>query len=340
MPNARKLPSGNYRCRIFSHYIYQDGKKKPVYESFTAPSKREAEAAAAIWSMERKDRGQDITVADAVDRYITAKTAVLSPATIRGYRSIQKTALDGIGHIRLRQLDTEAMQIWISSLSATRGSKTTRNIYMLVVSAVSMFAPAASFHVSLPAKKKTQYTLPSDADMQKLLGHVKGKELWIALMLAYYYGLRRGEICALTSDDLDDDGMLTISKDVVLDEHGKWIVKDMPKTSDSFRTLKISEPLLSVLQEKTGKYITCHPNALIDRFRRAKKTCRISDFNFHSLRHCYASRAALLGVPDIYTAKLGGWKPGSTVLKEVYQNVLDAELQRQMEKMNAAIPDV
>ena len=47
MPTARKLPSGSYRCRVFSHYVMRDGKKRPVYESFTAPTKREAEANAA-----------------------------------------------------------------------------------------------------------------------------------------------------------------------------------------------------------------------------------------------------------------------------------------------------
>ena len=338
MATARKLPSGNYRCRIFSHYVFVDGKKKPVYESFTAPTKREAEVAAAIWSCERRDRGQDITVAEAVDRYITAKTAVLSPATIRGYRSVQKTALGSIGHVRLRQLDTEIMQIWISFLSSTRGPKTTRNIYMLVLSAVKMFSPAAVFNVSLPAKQKKRYSLPADEDMQKLLAHVKGKELWIALMLAYYYGLRRGEICALTSDDLDDEGMLTISKDVVLDENAQWVVKNMPKTADSYRSLKISEPLLGVLKTKKGKYITCHPNALLGRFRRALKATKITPFNFHLLRHCYASRAALMGVPDVYVARLGGWKPGSAVIKEIYQNALDEELRKQMDKMNSAIP--
>ena len=89
MATARKLPSGSYRCRVFSHYVMRDGKKRPVYESFTAPTKREAEAAAAAWAVERKARGQSMTVSDAVERYITAKTAVLSPASIRGYRTAQ-----------------------------------------------------------------------------------------------------------------------------------------------------------------------------------------------------------------------------------------------------------
>ncbi len=40
MPTAKKLPSGSWRCQVFSHYEYvnqDDGgvKKKRIYESFT-----------------------------------------------------------------------------------------------------------------------------------------------------------------------------------------------------------------------------------------------------------------------------------------------------------------
>ena len=337
MATARKLPSGSYRCRVFSHYVMRDGKKRPVYESFTAPTKREAEAAAAAWAIERKARGQSMTVSDAVERYITAKTAVLSPASIRGYRTAQRIAFDDIATEDIRDLTSERVQLWISSLSATRAPKTVRNIYVLLLSACKMFVPGKTFSVSLPVKQKLRYALPSDGDIQKLLKSVEGTELWIALMLAYYYGLRRGEICALTSDDLSGD-LLTISKDVVADENNVWVIKNTPKTADSYRVLKLSEPVLGVLSSIDGNFITCTPNALLARFRRAVSKAGIPPFNFHLLRHCYATRAATLGIADIFVAKMGGWKPGSPVLKSVYQNAMQEELLKQMDKMNQAIP--
>ena len=64
MPTAKKLPSGSWRCQVFSHYEYvkqNDGtiKKKRVYESFTCddPSKqgkKKAEAMAAEFSMNKE----------------------------------------------------------------------------------------------------------------------------------------------------------------------------------------------------------------------------------------------------------------------------------------------
>ena len=66
-----------------------DGEKKAIYQSFTAPTKREAERAAAIWAANKTtQRPENITVKAAIDKYITAKETVLSPSTIDGYRKM------------------------------------------------------------------------------------------------------------------------------------------------------------------------------------------------------------------------------------------------------------
>jgi hypothetical protein len=82
MATAKKLPSGSWRVQVYSH---KDNGKK-VYESFTAPTKAEAEMKAAKYAMQKKLRARyDLTVKDALEGYINAKEGVLSPGTIRGY---------------------------------------------------------------------------------------------------------------------------------------------------------------------------------------------------------------------------------------------------------------
>lgn len=80
MANARKLPSGSWRVRISA------GKRngKYIYESFTAPTKREAERMAAEWAMERESRPESMTVESAIDKYIMLKEPRLSPSTYGG----------------------------------------------------------------------------------------------------------------------------------------------------------------------------------------------------------------------------------------------------------------
>ena len=87
--NARKLPSGSWRCQGYSHteeIVQQDGtiKKKRIYKSFTCddPSpkgKRRCEKEAAAWADEKENATgiMDITFGAALDRYISDREAVL-----------------------------------------------------------------------------------------------------------------------------------------------------------------------------------------------------------------------------------------------------------------------
>lgn len=61
------------------------------------------------------------------------------------------------------------------------------------------------------------------------------------------------------------------------------------------------------------------------RFERALRDSGLPPFRFHDLRHHAASQMHALGIPDRYIEAIGGWKPGSTVLKRVYENVIDEE---------------
>ena len=92
---AKKLPSGRWRCQAYLGTV--EGKKK--FKSFTADTKKEAEFLAAQYLHDQERyASSDCLVADAIDRYISSRESVLSPATFREYRRSQKrdyAALDG-----------------------------------------------------------------------------------------------------------------------------------------------------------------------------------------------------------------------------------------------------
>lgn len=90
MSTARKLPSGNYRCLVFD-YTDENGKRK--YKSFTASTKKEAELLASQYlNDDSRNSIADLTVRECIDRFIKSKENTLSPTTLRGYYSLQKTA--------------------------------------------------------------------------------------------------------------------------------------------------------------------------------------------------------------------------------------------------------
>lgn len=330
MATAHKLPSGSWRCQVFSHYEYVDGKKKRMYESFTAPTKREAEMLAATWSYDRKQRPEDITIGKAIDQYIDSKRGVLSPSTIVGYNTCRKR-FEPIANLKLKDVKTSNIQPWVSEMSSRLSQKTVQNTFGLLTAVLDYYSPGTSVKVKLPPKEKKFYDLPSDEDIQTLLEYTKGTELWTAIMLARYYSLRRSEICALAPSDLVGN-ILTIHRATVLDENGVYVTKEIPKTYGSFRYVLIDDPLLSALQD--GLFVGYHPGTLSDRFHAALKASGVKPFNFHLLRHMFATKAAMNGIPDFFTAQIGGWEQNSAVLKGIYQNVRDSDLREKMKEMN------
>lgn len=330
MATARKLPSGAYRCLVFSGYEYVNGKKKRLYESFTSWDKVEAEAMAANWARDKKARPDNISVRDAVDKYIASRENVSSPSTIRGYLACVHR-FDLIADKKIRSLTQSDVQLWISALAADLSPKTVKNTYGLFTASMKFFGRDC-FDIKLPAKIRPEYHVPTDSELQVLLQECDDT-LWLAVMLARYYSLREGEICALRSEDLDGN-VLTIRRTIVHDKNNGWIIKERPKTDSSYRYLIISDPVLGALKKQHGEIIGCNPNALGNRFRRAVKRSGLPSFRFHDLRHAFASSAALIGVPDFYTARMGGWNPNSGVLKTIYQNVQNEEYLAQMQLLN------
>ena len=83
MAVPKKLPSGNWNVRVFSHM--ENG--RPKYVSFTAPTKAEANRLASEFMCEKKDlKSGDMTIKKAISEYIRVKENVLSPSTIREYK--------------------------------------------------------------------------------------------------------------------------------------------------------------------------------------------------------------------------------------------------------------
>ena len=112
--------------------------------SITMPTKKEAEREAAALKSGVKSAQHNIalTVTEAFDRYIDSKSAVLSPATVAGYRRIQKNLLEPIANMPLATLTQEQVQRWVNALvKQGKKPKTVSNAHGLLSAVLASYRP-------------------------------------------------------------------------------------------------------------------------------------------------------------------------------------------------------
>ena len=187
----RKLKSGTWFIQT-----QVNGTRK----SFSAPTRAEVIRKATEYKLTSSD-APSAPLGVLIDRYIDVKRNVLSPATITRYEHTRRLEFQRLMDVSVRELSTDRLQAEINIMSADHSPKTVRNAYGLITAALSMFAPELHFRVTLPKKKQITYNIPTDEQIYDMLSHAS-ENLTTAIMLAAFCGLRRGEIAALRSEDI------------------------------------------------------------------------------------------------------------------------------------------
>ena len=314
MAKAKKLPSGQWRTLV---YIGVDDQGKRKYKSFTASTKRKSEFLAAEYVANHTTcTVDDLTLGEAMERYINSKS-LLSPATLSGYRSIQRQYFTTIQPVKLANLTQEMIQNEISLLSQNHTPKTVRNAYGFLTAVLNMFRPQMRIIIVLPQKEAKERVVPTEEEFRIFLDSIRGRPIEIPVLLAAVGSLRRSEIAALTDDDILDIGV-RVNKAMVKGPDGKWYIKQ-PKTAASNRIAPFPKNIITKLKQVHMGTMT--PTQISLAFNKAVKSVNIPRFTFHALRHYYASVLHAEGVPDKYIMQFGGWST-DTVLKSVYQHAL------------------
>lgn len=335
MATAKKLPSGSWRIRVYSH---TDAQGKKHYESFTAPTKQQAESMASRFSNNvDRFRVADITVQEAVEQYLVSNDGVLSPSTLRGYHTDAKR-IASIGKIKIRKISSGDIQRWISELTGSGiAPKTVKNTYGLLLSVLRFSGVDTDFKVHLPSVPRVIRNAPEHDVIARLYDAATPK-MKICISLAAGHSLRRGEISALKYGDLNGNE-LYIHADVVKGPDGTWYYKEVPKTDASNRIVYLSESDLELIGTGApSKPIVGYvPSTIGGRFYDLCKSVGVK-IRFHDLRVYFASSAAEI-MPEFYVSNQGGWTEGSQALKKHYQKPIKSLYERHASNMNAFIDE-
>lgn len=330
MATAKKLPSGSYRVNL---YIGKTADGKRQYKSFTANTKKEAEYLAAQYNQMRIDINRsEMLLSDAVRRYITSKENILSPSTVRGYYVVLNNYLPELMALRIRDITAEHVQSAFNDFAKDHSPKTCRNAHGLISAVLKINRPELQLATTLPQKQKRDIYVPDENEVLDIQRLAQGTAIEVPFLLAVQCGLRASEISGLALSDVHDDH-ITIRQARVDGLDGAAL--KAPKSVSGYRNIPISTELYKFLAEKADGDRVCNMTAneissFWGKFRARHKLD--SRLNFHALRHHFASKCLLLGMPQKYTAELMGHS-SLDMIERVYQHTFPSAMEMYAEKL-------
>ena len=319
VPKPRKLPSGSWFIRVTV-----DGK---VY-SITRPTKAEAQAAAMEIKLSDKKPAADVTVAEAIERYISERENILSPSTIRGYRIIQRNRFQSVQHLKI-----SAVKNWqkvVNEEAKICAPKTLKNSWLFLVSVLKQNGVEAG-KIALPAIPKSTHPFLDYEQIKVFMSVIEDTEIEVPCLLALH-GFRCSEMLPMTTANKVGN-LLVMSGTMVPDQNNNFVFKETAKNETSSRSVPIMIPRLAKLIEaKDGPLVTMHPNALRKAINRTCEKNGLPEVGIHGLRHSFASLCYHLGLSEMQTMELGGWKDAST-MRKIYTHLAQQDKNRSVEKL-------
>ena len=234
--------------------------------------------------------------------------------------------------ITLRDLEARHIQQFYTEKLKTVSANSVIHYHAVIYQSLKyamktdMVPQNVAMKVHRPRKEQYQPTFLDADEMQELFKVVKGTRLELPVLVAAFYGLRRGEVLGLKWDAIDfQRGTLTIKRTVTevrLDGKTEIIEQESAKTKSSLRTLPLvgsfKDYFMEVKQAQEVNKSVCgncynydydgyvfvdelgermKPDYLTNYFPTYIQRHGIRKMRFHDLRHSCASLLLANGVP-------------------------------------------
>lgn len=335
VPKPRKLPSGSWFIQL-----RLGGESIPVTADTEKECIKQAEFIKAEYRAgkrtEKKEKPTDITLTKAIDAYIESRKNILSPSTIRGYKTIQRTRFQAYMDTKLSAMDSKAWAAACNLEAKTCSAKTLSNSWRFIASVIKHATQGAAPEVQLPQVIPNEMPFLEPEEIKKFIKAIEGTKVEIPALLALS-SLRRSEICALTWENVDlKKKQIHVKGAAVYDENQNLIQKKANKNRSSTRTVPILiDELYAALEKErqpSGLVVAARPNTLWTQVNRVCKRNGLTPVGVHGLRHSFASLAYHLGIPEKITMEIGGWADSQT-MRNIYTHVAKSDRQKYTETL-------
>ena len=171
------------------------------------------------------------------------------------------------------------------------------------------YMPWRQIDINFPTERRqNKVKTLTRADQRRLMDHIQANFSFmnLGIYICLSAGLRIGELCALTWDDLDTDaGVVRISKTlqrIYMNEKCRTeVIIGTPKSRNSIREIPLAKelqrlvkPLKKVVNGKfyilTNSLSPTEPRSYRNYYRRIMHQLDLPQLKFHSLRHSFATR--------------------------------------------------
>lgn len=336
------LKNGRYYAVL--NYRNAGGQRKTKWIALGLPekgNKRKAEAELARLRAEFEppkevgDLSSDMLFADYLLEWLEIAKGRLAVATYSSYAAMIKKPVGPYfrqRNLTLRELEARHLQMFYSEMLRKVKPNTVIHYHAIIHSALKyavktdMLVQNVADKVDRPKKNSFQPVFLSAEEMQKMFEALRGTKLELPVLVAAFYGFRRGEVLGLKWDAIDfERGTISVIRTVTtitLDGKQTEIEQQSAKTKSSLRTLPLigsfREYFLQVKEAQELNKQVCgncynheydgfvfvdelgermRANYLTSAFPKFLEDHGLRRMRFHDLRHSCASLLLANGVP-------------------------------------------
>lgn len=279
----------------------------------------------ASYIPKKNARIMPITLEDVSDEWLTSRKSQIKESTYNKYRNLTYTYLiPALGTIPIQQITDNCIEQFCLSLLLEGGkskkglsSKTVSDMLSIIrrvlsYSAKQGYMPVATASKIVIKREERELRVLNSREQKLLCAYLIDNldDCNLGILVCLFTGLRIGELCALTWDDISlNDRTIHVHQTMQriqtneLSGHKTKIIISTPKSKCSIRTIPLPEEIAFILaaHRKKGyllsgseKYFV-EPRTMQNRFRKVAEASGIEPANFHALRHSFATRCVELG---------------------------------------------
>lgn len=269
-----------------------------------------------------------------------AKSHELSVTTVRSYERPLDRAITHFGERRIADIRPCDISAYMEAeIARHKMARNTASNALTVVRQIFGFAVEKGIVDTNPARevklprnlKKSRRTLPEDSDLVLIEAHPEGFGLFY--LIAAYTGLRKGEILALTWNDIKG-GLISVTKSVAY-QGNTPIIKE-PKTENSVRVVPVPDALAVHLHRGKGYIFGGDAPLTARQFQNRENAYRKETgihCTAHQLRHAYASLLDESNISVKEAQSLLGHAQASTT-EDIYQDIREARRKKIASKVS------